>query len=351
MGYQLQVVSDLRQMRQAIRNRGRSRNAGFEASSRPDGTMTSSRRRLLSAMHLGGLTFREACLRTWTKINEHEILTRAAAISFYALAALVPFLALVITLTAWFLPRIAWLLPWVKQDAADQVAAQANAIALMQSLLPADAASLLGREITAIQEKPPAGIISFGLIALLWLSASLFVAVMDAMNRIMGVQETRPFWKVRLLAMLMTLTQAVILIVAFVTTLIWPQIIKWLGLSLMVALLATAVQGLTVFFIILLSFSLALYFGPDADQRWEWITPGSLIGTLVLLCVSLLFRIYVQNWANYSATYGSLTGVVILMSWLWICCIELLVSAEFNKVIEDASPLGKPYGQRHENKL
>ena len=57
-------------------------------------------------MHLGGLTFREVCLRTWTKINEHEILTRAATISFYALAALVPFLALVITLSAWLLlPR------------------------------------------------------------------------------------------------------------------------------------------------------------------------------------------------------------------------------------------------------
>ncbi|HWT77183.1 MAG TPA: hypothetical protein VN648_00040, partial [Candidatus Methylomirabilis sp.] len=70
--------------------------------------MTSSRRHLLSAMHLGGLTFREVCLRTWTKINEHEILTRAAAISFYALAALVPFLALVITLSAWFLLSGTW---------------------------------------------------------------------------------------------------------------------------------------------------------------------------------------------------------------------------------------------------
>ena len=312
--------------------------------------MTSSRRRLLSAMHLGGLTFRQVCLRTWTKINEHEILTRAAAISFYALAALVPFLALVITLSAWFLPRIARVLPWVKQDAADQGMAAANAIALLQNLLPADAASVLGRELATLQEKPPTGIISFGLIALLWLSASLFVAVMDAMNRIMGVQETRPFWKVRLTAMLMTLSQAAILIVAFVTTLVWPQIIRWLGLSQTAAVLATIVQGITVFVIILLSFSLALYFGPDAEQRWEWITPGSLIGTLILLCVSLLFRVYVQNWANYGATYGSLAGVVILMSWLWICCIELLAAAEFNKVIEDASPLGKPYGQRHENK-
>src|SRR5271157_1604235 len=131
--------------------------------------MTSSRRRLLSAMHLGGLTFREVCLRTWTKINEHEILTRAAAISFYALAALVPFPALVITLSAWFLPRIAWVLSWVKQDAADQGTAAVNAIALLQDLLAADAASLPGRELTALQEKLPTGIISFGPVALLWL--------------------------------------------------------------------------------------------------------------------------------------------------------------------------------------
>jgi membrane protein len=67
--------------------------------------------------------------------------------------------------------------------------------------------------------------------------------------------------------------------------------------------------------------------------------------------VSQLFRVYVQNWGNYSATYGSLAGIVVLMSWLWICSIVLLAAAELNKVIEDASPLGKPYGQRHENKV
>ena len=101
---------------------------------------------------------------------------------------------------------------------------------------------------------------------------------------------------------------------------------------------------------ILISFSVANYFGPDAEQRWEWITPGSLIGTLVILCVSMLFRFYVQNWGNYSASYGSLAGVVVLMSWIWISSVVLLAAAELNKVIEDASPLGKPYGQRHENR-
>ncbi len=90
---------------------------------------------------------------------------------------------------------------------------------------------------------------------------------------------------------------------------------------------------------VLLSFALALYFGPDATLRWEWITPGSLLGTSPSFGVSLLFRIYVQHWGNYSATYGSLAGIVVLMSWLWLCTIELLVAAELNKVVEDAARL------------
>jgi membrane protein len=298
-------------------------------------------RRLWSAMHLGGLSVREVATRTWTKINEHEVLTRAAAITFYAIAALVPFLALVITLAA-------YLLPWIAPNAGSGGTGAVGPADPLRDLLPGDAASIVARELKRLQEGPPTGLVSFGLVAILWLASSLFVAIMDAMNRIMGVQETRPWWKQRLVAMLMTLLEAAILIAAFATIVAWPQILAWLGLGGAAGALATAVHALVVFVMILLSIALALYFGPDADQRWEWITPGSLAGSVVLLGVSLLFRIYVQNWGNYSATYGSLGGIVVLMSWLWLCSVVLLTAAEINKVIEDASPLGKPYGQKHE---
>jgi membrane protein len=148
--------------------------------------------------------------------------------------------------------------------------------------------------------------------------------------------------------MLMTLIEAAILIAVFATIIVWPQILNWLGLGSAASVLATAVHGITVFALILLSFALALYFGPDADQRWEWITPGSLLGSILLICISYVFRVYVQNWGNYSATYGSLGGIVVLMSWLWLCSVTFLTAAELNKVIEDASPLGKPYDQKHE---
>jgi membrane protein len=298
-------------------------------------------KRFWSAMNLGGLTAREVAVRTWKGVIEHEILTRAAAISFYAIAAVVPFLALVITLTA-------YCLPWIPMSAGAEGAVSAGPLEPLRDLIPGDAVSIVARELRRLQDQPPAGLISFGLIAILWLSSSLFVSIMDAMNRIMGVEETRPLWKQRVIAVLMTLSQAAILIVVVATIIVWPQILNWLGLSRAAAILATALHAITVFVMIQLSFAVAMYFGPDADQRWEWITPGSLLGALVLVGVSYLFRIYVQNWGNYSATYGSLGGIMVLMSWLWLCSVELLAAAELNKVIENASPLGKPYGEKHE---
>ncbi len=300
--------------------------------------------RFWSAITLGGLTIREAARRTWQQIIEHEILTRAAAITFYAIADLVPFLALVITLTA-------YCLPWIPRVAGDDRSASVGPLEPLRNLIPDDAVSIVARELRRLQDQPSSGVISVGLVAILWFSTSLFVAIMDAMNRIMGVEETRPIWKQRLVALLMTLSQAAILIVALATILIWPQIIDWLGLSHSTAILATVLHGLAVFLLILLSFAVALYFGPDADQRWEWITPGSLLGTPVVLLVSYLFRVYVQNWGNYTATYGSLGGIVVLMSWFWLCSVVLLAAAVLNHVIKDASPLGRRSGKNRESTM
>jgi membrane protein len=291
-------------------------------------------RRLWSALCLGGLSPWEAAVRTWARIVAHEVLTRAAAIAFYAVAALVPFLALIITLAVYSLPLFLH-----GQGPGDTAVVEVESA--LRGLLPADAAAIVARELERVENHPPAGVMSFGIIALLWLSSSLFMAIIDALNRINGIVETRPYWKLRLIAMVMTLSQAAILIAVLVTTLAWPQILGWLGLSQTAAILATTIHGVTVFVLILFSFTLVLYFGSNYCQRWECIAPGSVLGSLVLVCVSLLFRTYVQNFANYSATYGSLAGIVILMSWLWLCSLELLLAAELNKVIEDALTVGR----------
>jgi membrane protein len=290
-------------------------------------------------MNLGGLTYHEAAVRTWTRINQDAILTRAAAISFYAFAAIVPFMALLIALTVRWLPLI------TSQMRGERISDLSEPF---QDLLPADAASFVAHELARVRGEPPSGLISFGLAAVLWLSSSVFVEIIDAMNFILGVTETRSFWKRRAMAMVMTLSQAAILIAALLTIVAWPQIMDFLNLSRSAAILATVIHQTTVFFAVLLSFALVLYIAPDALQHWEWITPGSLLGTVVLLAVSLLFRIYTQYLANYSATYGSLAGIILLMSWLWLSSILLLTAAEVNKVIKDASPVDKPIGHSRE---
>jgi membrane protein len=292
---------------------------------------------------LGGLSVRELAVRTWTKVDENEILTRAAAVAFYAMMALVPFLGVVLTITIGLLPDL-------RSPSGTEVGFFANMTVgelreTLRSFFPREAREVIEAQITRIQQHPPGGLISLGLAMTLWLASSLFVAIMDAMNRIYGVIETRSFLKRRLTAMLMTIVEAIILIGSLLA-IAFPELVTWMGLSPPAAALVTAVQWIAVMVIVLLSFALCFYVGPDADQRWEWITPGSLAGTAAFLLISLGFRAYVQGFAKYDQTYGSLGGVMILMFWFWLSSVVLLTAAQINKLIEDASPLGRKVGQK-----
>ena len=298
--------------------------------------------RLREALSLGGLKVSEVARRTWKKILEHELMTRAAAVAFYAMLALVPFLALVLTLAVQLLPDLSGL---TGQKGVGNLSIE-QLESTLKALFPPEAYGVIKDQIARIQQQPPVGLVSAGLLVTIWLASSLFVAVIDAMNVIYGVHETRPFWKLRLTAIGMTLLQAVILLTALVAIVAWPLVLGWLRLGWAAAALATAVQWLVVWVMVLLSFAAAYYVGPDADQKWEWITPGSLVGSLVFLLASAGFGLYVRNFANYDKTYGSLGGVMVLLFWFWVSSLVLLAAGQVNKVIEDASPLGKNRGQK-----
>ncbi len=301
--------------------------------------------RLRAALCLGGLSVQELSIRTWRAIDTHEIQTRAAAVSFYAMLALVPFLGLVLTLAVQLLPDLTG------------TANQPNGIgdltveqfrATLQRALPREASLEIEQQISRIQSGPPIGLISIGLAITVWMSSSLFVAVIDAINRIFGVTERRSFIKLRLIAIAMTIIQAAILIGSLLAIVGWNWILNWLKLGDSAAILATATLYLTVFLMVLMTFALTFFVAPDAQQKWEWITPGSIAGSILFLIATYGFRIYVQNFANYDRSYGTLGGVMILLFWFWISSLILLGAAQVNKIIEEASPLGKNYGQRVE---
>jgi membrane protein len=285
--------------------------------------------RLREAWNWGGLSARELAVRTWHAIDRHETLDRAAAVAFYAMLALVPLLG--------FTLAIAF-------GAATGVAEQIDDLA--RRFLPAEAQTLVRDQVHKVQTASPVGLLSFSFLVLLWSSSSLFVSVMDATNAAYGVRDRRPFWKRRVVAAVLTIIVVVLLIAASLSIVAWPTVMGWLGLGSVATAAATAVQWLVVVVVMLACFAAAYYFGPDVEQEWEWITPGSAFGVLVLIATSYGFRLYLDYGTSYSETYGALAGVVLLLLWLYFAALALLVGAEINCVIELAAPHGRAHGQR-----
>jgi membrane protein len=196
---------------------------------------------------------------------------------------------------------------------------------------------LIERELDRLRAEPRVGLLSFGLAVLLWLSSSVFVEIIDAMHAIRGVRDARPFWMRRLIAIVMTLGTAAILISAMLTVVLWPQIVGWLGMGRVAAFVATFVHFIVVAVSVYVTFALAIQVGSNPGRPRHWFTAGSTVGTAVMLGASLLLRAYAQNWADYGATYGSLAGIMLLMSWLWLSSLAMLVAAVINTVVEDAA--------------
>jgi membrane protein len=304
--------------------------------------------RLREALSLGGLTLRELAARSWCKVNEHEILTRAAAVSFYAMLACVPFLALVLTVLVQLLPDITGQTP---AEGVNHMTVE-ELRATLRHLFPREAYAVAEDQIGRLQDqmrrRPPIALLAGSVAMTLWLASSLYTAIIDAMNRIYGVTETRSFVRIRLTAMVMTIIQACILLGSLIAIVAGPEILAWFGFPSGTIVVAAALQWVVIVVMVLLSFALTFYIGPDADQKWEWVTPGSIAGSVVFLMFSFLFRLYVQHFANYNKTYGSLGGVMVLLFWFWVSSLVLLAAGQMNKVIEDASPLGKNFGQKRD---
>src|SRR5262249_49875536 len=148
---------------------------------------------------------REVIVRTWSRADEHEVMTRAAAVSFYAMLACVPFLTLMLTAIVLFLPDLRGI------GSADRGAKSMTVQELrttLHGLLPDEAYNVAEDQIARLQDelkhRPPLALLVVSLAVTIYLASSLFAAVIDALNRISGVEETRSFLKIRLIAVAMT---------------------------------------------------------------------------------------------------------------------------------------------------
>ena len=279
------------------------------------------------------ISWSELVRRTLKDANADNVLGLAAQLAYYFLLALVPAIACMVALTSLLPPE--------------------TIVQMLQSIatvVPPDMLEILEDQLNSLRQSENSGVLSFGLLMALWSSSAALVAVTDALNRAYDIEEGRPWWKVRLIAIGLTIGLAVFVVSAFTLVVAGPELAETMaariGLGDAFTVTWTIVQWPIAFGLVTLAIALIYYFAPDADQDWVYITPGSVLATLLWLLASLAFRFYVSNFADYNATYGSLGGVIVLMLWFYISSLAILAGAELNAEIEHASPHGKNPGEK-----
>ncbi len=258
--------------------------------------------------------------------KQNELITRASAIAFTAMVTAVPFLALIITIAVYCIPDQS--IPGTV-DFCTSMSAQIESMS--GKVIPPEAAAIIQNQIERLQDKPRAAVLSTGLLVTVWLSSSLFISVIDALNKIYGVEESRPYWKLRLIAVFMALVQSVIVIATVSAIVAWPLWVSMFGWSTGEASIANFVSWTLSFLMVWLTFASTFRIGPSVKARDKYVLPGSLFGTVGFLITTYGFRIYVENSSRYDAMYGSLGGVMVLMIWFYISSFVLLLAGQINK--------------------
>lgn len=279
------------------------------------------------------ISWTELVKRTVKEIQDDNVLGLAAQLAYYFILALAPAIVALIAIATFFPPELLQ-----------------RALQAAEGVLPQEVYSILAQQVETLAGSRDSGLLTFGFLFALWSSSSAIVAITDAMNRVYDIEESRPWWKVRLTAILLTIALAVFVLVSVFLVLAGPSLAEWVasqfGLGGAFAAAWKILQWPVILLLIATGIGLINYFAPDAEQDWEWITPGALLATVLWLVASLGFKLYVANFADYNATYGSIGGVIVLLLWFYISSLAILVGMELNAEIEHASVYGKEPGEK-----
>jgi membrane protein len=201
---------------------------------------------------------------------------------------------------------------------------------------------LISATLDEISKGKGGGKLSFGLLAALWAASNGMGAITQTLNIAYDVEEARPWWKVRLISIGLTVFLAVLIISALVVVLYGGRIVDLIamkaGLTDTFRIVWKVLQWPIALAFLLIGFGTIYYFAPNLrEQKWRWITPGSVVAVVLWLLVSFIFRIYLHFFNSYSATYGSLGALIILMLWFYLTGIAILVGGEINSELDNAA--------------
>ena len=251
------------------------------------------------------------------KSNYIEINSKAAEISFYLLLFIFPFLIFTIS-TIVYIPTFTL----------------NKSILIMKNIIPESAFNIIISIINSTIENKSLGFLISSFILTLWTSSRLIRTLIRWMNKSYNVKETRSFIKVSVISFIFTLS---ILVVIFSSTilLVFGKIIGYFIFNLIrldsifiyIWNVLRYIVGILTIIIIMIN----LYkYTPNKSLKIKDVIPGSIISTLVWLSISFFYSYYVNNFSNYEFIYGSIGGIIVLITWLYLSSWSILIGLEVN---------------------
>ena len=278
-------------------------------------------------MVIKGFNVVQLLKKTGHEIGEDRITSLAAQTAYYFFFSLFPLLLFLTPMLGVF---------GNGQQMMDSM------LARLSSTLPADGLSLIRRIFSqVITARGGAGVMSLGLLLAAWSGSNIFGALMDALNIAYDVQETRPWWKRQLLRLGALVMAALVVLLATAIFMDGERFAQWVGSTLAlgsVAITAISILQLVVAALLIVVLGAMLFKTlPNVSQRWSVVLVASVVATVLWIIATLLFRLYVQNFGVYNKTYGTIGGVIALLTWMYYSMFVLLSGGELASEMHQGS--------------
>ena len=278
---------------------------------------------------------KHALAGTYGDVLRNHTLQMAAALSYYFVLSLFPSLILLSAIVA-YLPV---------PNLFDQ------ALSMMTRLLPPDTMGLVRRVLSDVITPNRGTFLSFGILSTLWTASGGFAAAIEALNIAYEVEDDRPFWKTRPLAVGLALVTGALMLVALLVMIVGPRFGEWLAgrvhLSYLFVVLWPYIHWSTAIGFTILAVEALYFLAPNVKQRFWATLPGAMLAVGCWLGLSYLLGLYFRHFANFNKTYGTLGAGIALMTWLYWTGFAMLVGAELNSELAKISSKGK-IEEKHE---
>ncbi|MDB2407234.1 YihY/virulence factor BrkB family protein [Jannaschia sp.] len=266
--------------------------------------------------------WKDILLRVKGEISSDHVGLIAAGCAFYGLMAVFPAITALMALTGLLLDP-------------DQMVSTLEGVS---SLVPNDVSTILLDQATEVAGSQTGGLtlgLVFGLGLALWSASAGVGSLMEGLNVAYDEKEERGFIKLKALTILLTLAMVIGVLVAAGLIVALPIVLNVLAFAPWVETLISLTRFLPLALLFLVGLAVLYRYGPDRDNaELVWITPGAILSLVLWMIMSIGFSYYVSNFGSYNETFGSLAGVIVLLTWMWLSAYIVLLGAEVNAEME-----------------